>query len=514
MHRKHAIVIASAAAAVALGGAAPAAATTFCVPSYHAACPNGGGNVAQANLETAMASNGSDGIADTVLIAAGTFTDANSLQAGGTDPLTVRGAGPGQTILTTSSSGNIYVVDLNTGNSRAVDVHDLTIDAPPSLPDGLGAALQQAGDTLDNVDIEVRNPGTNAIPSWPGGGTFRSGRIFASGAGQVGTAVSAGSIAGAVTIEDTVIEDATTPVYNSGATQPLSLRRVRVVDPAQSAVQVGSGTVNIENSVFEMTGPTALYLFVNSAADATVNADHVTIRNDGSGSAAPVGAQVGGGMVGDANLVVRSSILRGYPFGYLRTAPTGIATGDANLTIAYSNRDPGVPATSTGDGSANVAVGNATADPQLSADLSLPAGSAAIDAADPASTLTTDFLGAPRPVDGDGVAGAASDQGAFEYQPPPQPPANPDTTPPDTVADRGPKRKSAKRKATFRFSSEPGATFSCRLDQKQPKPCTSPVKVKRLKRGKHVFEVTATDAAGNADPTPARFRFKVVRKRG
>lgn len=511
MAHKRAILAAVAPALAALAVAAPASATTFCVPTFHAACPNSGGNVAQPSLETAMSSNASDGIADTVLIAAGTFTDPDSLQAAGTDPLTVRGAGPGQTTLTTSSSGNIYVVDLSTGNSRAIDMHDLTIDAPPSLPNGLGAALQQAGDTLDNVDIQIRNPDTDAIPSWPGGGTFRAGRIYASGAGQVNRAVSAGTTAGAVTIEEATIEAASVPIINTGATQPMSVRRVRVVDPVQP-VQESSGTMNIENSVFEMTGPMALAVIVNSAADATMNVDHVTIRNDGSGSAAPIVVQVGGGFAGDATLAVRNSVVRGYPFGYLRTAPTGIATGDANLTIAYTNRDPGVPFTSTGDGSADVAVGNTTADPQLNADLSLPAGSAAIDAADPASTLATDYLGEARPADGDGVGGAVSDQGAFEYQPPPQPPVD-DTTPPETVAGKGPKRKSSKRKATFRFSSEPGATFSCSLDGKKAKPCTSPHKVKRLRRGKHVFEVTATDAAGNADPTPAKFRFRVVRKR-
>ncbi len=501
-------------AVAALLAATPASATTFCVPSFHTACPNSGGNVAQANVETAMSSSGSDGIADTVLIAPGTYTDSDSIHASGTDPLTVRGAGADQTELTSSSSGNIYVLDLATGNSRAIDIHDLTVVVPASLPDSLGVAVQNEGDALANVDVEVRNPGSNALTSWPGGGSFRDGRIHATGSGSVSTAIRVDSFATNVTIEDAQIEDASTPIYNTGATGTLTVRNSRVVDPAQP-VQVSAGSTVIANSTFEMTGPTAIYALVNTAASLTVSLDHVTARNDGSGGTPAVAAHVAAGMAGNASVVVRNSILRGFAFGYLRQAPVGAGTGDANLSIAYTNQTAGVPVTNSGDGATTLGAGNTTADPQLAVDMSLPAGSPAIDAADPASTLTTDILGAPRPVDGDGVGASIADQGAFEYQPPapPQPPANPDTTPPDTVAGKGPKRKSAKRKAKFRFSSEPSATFSCRLDKQPEKPCTSPATVKRLKRGRHLFTVTATDAAGNADPTPAKFRFRTIRKR-
>jgi len=45
------------------------------------------------------------------------------------------------------------------------------------------------------------------------------------------------------------------------------------------------------------------------------------------------------------------------------------------------------------------------------------------------------------------------------------------------------------------------------------KPCTSPLTLKRLKKGKHTFSVFATDAAGNLDPTPATGKFKVKRRK-
>lgn len=100
--------------------------------------------------------------------------------------------------------------------------------------------------------------------------------------------------------------------------------------------------------------------------------------------------------------------------------------------------------------------------------------------------------------------------------PPPPPPEQPvvgDTTPPETSITKGPKAKTKKKSATFEFSStEPGSTFECQLDGKAFTPCTSPETVK-VKKGKHTFEVRATDAAGNADPTSASDSWKVKKKK-
>ncbi len=89
-----------------------------------------------------------------------------------------------------------------------------------------------------------------------------------------------------------------------------------------------------------------------------------------------------------------------------------------------------------------------------------------------------------------------------------------DSTAPETTIDKGPKKRTKKRKAKLVFSSnEPGSTFECRLDKKPYKPCDSPYK-RRVKRGKHSFEVRAVDAAGNVDATPAKRSWKVKRKKG
>jgi hypothetical protein len=94
---------------------------------------------------------------------------------------------------------------------------------------------------------------------------------------------------------------------------------------------------------------------------------------------------------------------------------------------------------------------------------------------------------------------------------PAPPPA--DTTPPPTTITKGPAKKTFASKATFKFTSEAGATFTCQLDKKPTKPCTSPYKVKHLKVGKHKVVITATDKAGNHDLTPATYKWKVLAPR-
>ena len=73
------------------------------------------------------------------------------------------------------------------------------------------------------------------------------------------------------------------------------------------------------------------------------------------------------------------------------------------------------------------------------------------------------------------------------------------------------KAKKKKVKVTYEFTaSEPDSTFTCALDDKQ-EACTSPYKAK-VKKGKHDFSVTATDAGGNAG-TPSTDSFKVKAKK-
>jgi hypothetical protein len=87
-----------------------------------------------------------------------------------------------------------------------------------------------------------------------------------------------------------------------------------------------------------------------------------------------------------------------------------------------------------------------------------------------------------------------------------------DTVAPQTTITKRPAKRTTKRKVKFGFTaSEAGVTFECKLDNRAYRPCTSPKKY-RVKLGKHTFLVRATDAAGNLDATPAKYRFKRIAK--
>lgn len=59
-------------------------------------------------------------------------------------------------------------------------------------------------------------------------------------------------------------------------------------------------------------------------------------------------------------------------------------------------------------------------------------------------------------------------------------------------------------------ATEP-ATFTCSVDGRKPKACTSPYRL-RLALGRHYVYVTSTDAAANTDVTAATLRLRIVRR--
>ncbi len=87
---------------------------------------------------------------------------------------------------------------------------------------------------------------------------------------------------------------------------------------------------------------------------------------------------------------------------------------------------------------------------------------------------------------------------------------------PETSRIDGPKKAIQGEKAFYTFAaSVAGATFECQIDTGAFKACASPFKVrsKKLKTGKHTLTVRAVQPAGNADPTPSIFQFKVKAKK-
>lgn len=532
MKMLRAAALIAAVVSISLAVATGAQATTFCVPTS-SACPGGSG-IAKADLEEAMGSNAEDGQADTVYVAAGTYvedadfepeppnTDTITFEVDGNDDLTVIGAGPGATIMTSAGSKNAYVVNLSYNNGRDVTMRNLGIEVPPSFPDGLGAGiLLFEGDVLENVAVVSFNDESDAVKSGGDGNRFLGGVIRDGGLeGSIQDGVSVEFGEGVV--EDVEIEGAAWGlVTGSNASSHLVARRVHEIGTRNYGAINTVGTITLENSVIETDDGVGLYVS-SSAGSSLIEADQVTVQNFGDENH-PAMEVIKSSGAGNSTMEVSNSILRGFGSGYKEQATFGPGIGVATLKVSYSN----FQSSGTANAVTDLATGNLDADPLLDGDLALPPGSPSIDAGDPAAGgLATDFLGAPRPKDGNGDGVAVRDQGAFEHQPPEvpgggsgnnsgdsgNPNGNPpvDKAPPQTTLLKGPGSKLDQGKAKFAFrSSEPGSTFTCKLDKRKAKPCRSPKTCTGLKPGRHRFKVWAIDKAGNKDQTPAKKRFRV-----
>lgn len=80
-----------------------------------------------------------------------------------------------------------------------------------------------------------------------------------------------------------------------------------------------------------------------------------------------------------------------------------------------------------------------------------------------------------------------------------------DTTPPETILSSATGGVVSSREATFEFSAPGGdaVAFRCSVDGGLWAPCTSPVRLSALGESQHTFGVTALDAVGNVDKSPA-----------
>jgi hypothetical protein len=191
-----------------------------------------------------------------------------------------------------------------------------------------------------------------------------------------------------------------------------------------------------------------------------------------------------------------------------QSAITTVAGAEAFIDLSNSNF--GTIGTITGPGDehgtgANVNDNQDSAlfPPDLDADFRQEPGSPTIDAGDPAASN----LGSLDIDLGSRIENDLPDIGADEFVPVSEPPDGA----PNTEITKGPKKKTTKRKAKFKFeSTESGSTFECKLDKKPFKPCESPFR-KKVKAGKkHKFKVRAVDADGNVDATPAKLKWKVL----
>ena len=86
-----------------------------------------------------------------------------------------------------------------------------------------------------------------------------------------------------------------------------------------------------------------------------------------------------------------------------------------------------------------------------------------------------------------------------------------DTLPPVTTITSAPTDPSQSAAATFLFACNDGpCTFQCQLDGGGYSGCASPKTYTGLSETTHTFEVVATDAVGNVEPSPAVYQWTVI----
>ena len=199
--------------------------------------------------------------------------------------------------------------------------------------------------------------------------------------------------------------------------------------------------------------------------------------------------------------VVAKDALHPVTVSTVNTFPARISVA-AGLTIGFSNKAvnpaPGNAMICWGAGVAGDEARAAVFDPDLSSDF--PGGTPF-----PSKRINVSAVLEPD-VDNDGYGDISQDlcpQSALTQAACPAP---------DTTITKAPAKRTTRRKAKIAFASVAGATFTCTVDGKAARACTSPFK-KTYKYGKHTVLITATSPFGIVDPTPAKVTFKVKRPR-
>lgn len=511
--------------------AASASANVYCLPGVtDPSCTNSSGTI-----DAAFSSANSSAGADTVRLGTGTYSIANPAglsDGGGAAAIHVIGAGKAATTITGTNAANSAQTYLTLGSNSPSSISNLTIQLPPaSSNESTDTALTLfTTATADDVAIVGPSADNGKGLNIGAGGSFTNGSITLPHTSTLGAGISG---SGATISDTTITANGGIDASNNVAQAPLISRVTLRVNGR--AIYADGGNVDVDDTLIDLMAATSAVgidavNFNNGSLAKTINARHVTIVGGGGNSIGVRSSASASGAAQTSTVNLADSVIAGPTISLSRLASNSVAgTSTANITTDHSNYDAATVVSTNGNhGAGSIAATAQTnsvpgfTDPGTG-DYSLTASSALVDAGNPATGgPAADRAGAARITDGDGDGTAVRDVGAYEYQPPaviPDPPDDPnqpqakDTTPPDTAFSKAPERKLKGGKLTAHFTStEPGSTFECRLDELKFAPCSNPLKLRGVKRGKHELSVRAVDSSGNVDPTPAVARFKRVRK--
>jgi PKD domain len=392
---------------VVLANASAAAAKEWCIAPA-SGCADGNVATFQSALDLAKSNAGPDQIRLGAAMYDGPFTyDDNSSS---TNSVAITGASSTATTLTRSSLGAIFTITSSGGA-----LNSLT-DMGFHITQSSSAGLQ--GGRVDTTRVAVAgDPAiTNSVGLTLASGAVRSVNVSMPVSGSNQGVFVGGGTAGDGVFDSTISGD-------NAVNVPLAVVQRCDVTGGHFGVATMSGRIDDVLVHVSGTGPDRAGLDAtnNSIADGSAIARHLTIlgANTGPGS---IGIRVFGdsSFTGHTeSLDVRNTIVRGVEHSYRRATHTTAPAGTANLTMHYTDYDPGTRDDSgLGSGPDPSDATNPNTDPAFvdpaHGDFRLAASSPLIDKGDPAPLAagepSTDFGGLPRVVNG------RTDIGAHEYQ--------------------------------------------------------------------------------------------------
>ena len=423
MRRGQIVVVVVVAALLGAVGAQPAAAITYCVNNGLATPPNCplGVDSTKTLPQALGAAAASTAVADTILLAPGTFTALTpgdfSFNSGdfAANDLTIQGAGTGQTTLTRAGDLGSPIVQFvaSTANADAI-LQDLTLSTPPGYA---GAAIFEPTE-LHRVNIVAQGAMSGVALRLSNRGTFDNMDIEMP---LTGGASGVYQPNGSLTITDsTIVADNLWGAGSTGSDDVLRNLRLHgnTTGLATQLTNTGvSDAMTADNIQIRMDGPApAFALTAPFGSPGRFNASHVTII--GNNDPNSIGVRASAPSSPPMAITLANSIITGvaHPLAVVHT--TGTATITATSSV-FSNSGY----TNTGSSGSGVLNTNATdviADPRLidSGGVLHPLfNSPAVDHGDLAKTaVATDLIGTARTVDGDGNGVGLPDSGAVEYQ--------------------------------------------------------------------------------------------------
>jgi hypothetical protein len=416
--------------------------TTLCVHQSTGTCPAGSTDDGS-DLQSALSDAGSDGQPTTVDVLAGTYS--GPFLSLSNEPLSIAGAGVGQTIL----RGGSTVLEAgcaSTCEAGTFAIHDLSVQMTSAGSTGL--TLFSPFDAHDVAVGSTASSGTATGVDLTGTATLERAAVTLPQTGGPSTAV---HVQGQSHASDlTLAADVGVAV---DATGTLSLGRAAIDADVAGVTSLGAGTA-LDDALIRLTGTGARGVTsVAGAVTASLSVLNSTIRATGTNDVGVYVQSTGassGNRQGVAN--VTNTILWGEttPEDCVIAGPGGPLP---SLTMGYDDVDP------AGTNSCVATIGHPLAvTPGFvsGTDAHLRFDSPLVDQGSPAVATpagTTDLDGDPRLVDGDGNGAAVRDVGAYEYQ---RRPPDAGANAPDTAALGQP----VTFDASASFDPDPGDSLS------------------------------------------------------